>query len=105
MSTAQEETRANELVIIRRHGGGEDAPHKGGVWKIAYADFATAMMAFFLLLWLLAVTTDEQKAQISSYFAPADPRIAETLSGSGGVMGGTTLASEGAMTQQQVPAT
>ncbi len=77
--------------------------HHGGAWKVAYADFVTAMMAFFLLLWLLSVTTDEQKALISAYFAPADPRIAQTLSGAGGVMGGMTVSPEGAMTEDRTP--
>jgi chemotaxis protein MotB len=40
------------------------AGHHGGAWKVAYADFVTAMMAFFLLLWLLNVTTDEQKTAL-----------------------------------------
>jgi len=48
--------------IIKKGG------HHGGAWKIAFADFATAMMAFFLLLWILGVTDDEQKAAISEYF-------------------------------------
>lgn len=84
---------------VKKVSGG----HHGGAWKVAYADFVTAMMAFFLLLWLLNVTTDEQKSLISNYFSPADPRIAESLSGSGGVMGGLTMSSEGAMTDDQVP--
>ena len=45
--------------------------HHGGAWKVAYADFVTAMMAFFLLLWLLNATTEEQKAGIADYFAPS----------------------------------
>jgi chemotaxis protein MotB len=77
--------------------------HHGGAWKVAYADFVTAMMAFFLLLWLLSVTTDTQKAQISAYFAPADPRVAQTLSGAGGVMGGTSMSKQGAMSSQSSP--
>src|SRR6185312_10054675 len=84
---------------VKKGGGG----HHGGAWKVAYADFVTAMMAFFLLLWLLSVTTEAQKAQISSYFAPADPRVAETASGSGGVMGGTTMSPEGAMSEDSSP--
>src|SRR3954467_10868250 len=44
--------------------------HHGGMWKVAYADFVTAMMAFFLLLWLLNVTTPEQKKGIADYFTP-----------------------------------
>ena len=54
-------------VIIKRvkkHAHG----HHGGSWKVAFADFATAMMAFFLLLWLMGSTTEEQKGAISEYF-------------------------------------
>lgn len=80
-----------------------EAGHHGGAWKVAYADFVTAMMAFFLLLWLLNVTTDEQKALISSYFAPADTRVAESTSGAGGVMGGMTMAAEGALASNVDP--
>ncbi len=42
--------------------------HHGGAWKIAYADFTTAMMAFFMLLWILSATTEDQKAAIAEYF-------------------------------------
>jgi chemotaxis protein MotB len=86
-------------IIIKKvkkvSGGG----HHGGAWKVAYADFVTAMMAFFLLLWLLNVTTDEQKRGIADYFSPAS--LARQTSGSGGVLGGTTLSPEGAMTSQR----
>jgi Flagellar motor protein len=68
--------------------------HHGGAWKIAYADFVTAMMAFFLLLWLISMTTPEQKKGLADYFAP--PNVAISTSGSGGVMGGTTLDESGA---------
>ena len=61
--------------------------HHGGAWKIAYADFVTAMMAFFLLLWLMSMTTPEQKKGIADYFAP--PNVSQTTSGAGGVLGGT----------------
>ena len=61
--------------------------HHGGAWKIAYADFVTAMMAFFLLLWLISMTTPEQKQGLADYFAP--PNISPSTSGAGGVMGGT----------------
>ena len=44
------------------------AAHHGGAWKVAYADFVTAMMAFFLLLWLLSMVSDEKKASLSVYF-------------------------------------
>ena len=67
--------------------------HHGGAWKIAYADFVTAMMAFFLLLWLISMTTPEQKQGLADYFAP--PSISPSTSGAGGVMGGTALDSNG----------
>ncbi len=51
---------------IKKGGGG----HHGGAWKVPYADFVTAMMAFFLLLWLLSVTTPEQKMGLAEYFTP-----------------------------------
>ncbi len=59
-----------ELVIIRRRSAFEDSPSKGGVWKIAYADFMTAMMAFFLVLWLLSALNQDQRQVVASYFNP-----------------------------------
>ena len=68
--------------------------HHGGAWKVAYADFVTAMMAFFLLMWLINTTDPEQKQGIAEYFAPAS--VSETTSGSGGLLGGTALGDDGA---------
>ena len=79
-------------VFIKRVKKVEGGAH-GGAWKIAYADFVTAMMAFFLLLWLLNSVTQEQLEGISNYFAPAS--IAPTTSGAGGVLGGQTISAEG----------
>lgn len=89
------------IIIIRRKkkGGGEG--HHGGAWKVAYADFVTAMMAFFLLLWLLNVTTDEQRHGIADYFTPAS--IARSESGAGGMMGGQTISAPGAMISYSTP--
>ncbi|WP_347556156.1 flagellar motor protein MotB [Robbsia sp. KACC 23696] len=56
------------LTIIRRKSKGDHGGHHGGAWKIAYADFVTAMMAFFLLMWLLGSTTKGEKAGIADYF-------------------------------------
>jgi chemotaxis protein MotB len=76
------------IVIKRIKKSGHDA-HHGGAWKVAYADFVTAMMAFFLLMWLINTTTPEQKRGIADYFAAQS--ISQTSSGSGGVLGGTVL--------------
>ena len=80
-------------IIIKKikKGGGEG--HHGGAWKVAYADFVTAMMAFFLLMWLINTTSPEQKKGIADYFAPAS--VSETTSGSGGILGGTNLGQDG----------
>jgi chemotaxis protein MotB len=72
--------------------------HHGGAWKVAYADFVTAMMAFFLLMWLLNSTTEEQRHGIAEYFAPAN-LLATSQSGSGQPFGGTTPHSAEPMTQ------
>lgn len=75
--------------------------HYGGAWKVAYADFVTAMMAFFLLMWLLNTVTEEQKNAISDYFSPSHPMVSDSTSGAGGVMGGLTMSPEGAMASQK----
>ncbi|MBU4528966.1 MAG: MotB family protein [Hoeflea sp.] len=59
----------NEIIIVKRRRGGEEG-HHGGVWKIAYADFMTAMMAFFLVMWLVNAANEETKASVASYFNP-----------------------------------
>ena len=63
-------------IVIKKikkiSGGG----HHGGAWKVAYADFVTAMMAFFLLMWLINTTSPEQKRGIADFFAPR-PRLAD----------------------------
>ena len=87
---------ADHPFVIKKVRKAEHA-HHGGAWKIAYADFVTAMMAFFLLLWLMSMTTPEQKKGIADYFAPAS--VSETTSGSGSVLGGTALASDGMNSQ------
>lgn len=71
--------------------------HHGGAWKVAYADFVTAMMAFFLLMWLINMTDPEQKRGIAEYFAPAS--VSQTTSGSGGILGGTSLGDDGAKSE------
>jgi chemotaxis protein MotB len=80
-------------IIIKKVKKGGHAAHHGGAWKVAYADFVTAMMAFFLLMWLINTTSPEQKKGIADYFAPAS--VSPTTSGSGGILGGTGLGDQG----------
>jgi chemotaxis protein MotB len=66
--------------------------HHGGAWKVAYADFVTAMMAFFLLLWLLGATTEKQRKGIADYFTPTLVKTREASAGSAtGLLGGSSL--------------
>lgn len=85
-------------VIIKRKkiiaGGG----HHGGAWKVAYADFVTAMMAFFLLMWLLNATTEQQRKGIADYFSPTIP-INRVSGGGDGVFGGDSVFSEETLPQ------
>lgn len=80
-------------VIIKRkkviNGGG----HHGGAWKVAYADFVTAMMAFFMLMWLLNATTEQQRKGIADYFSPTIP-INRVSGGGNGAFGGESIFSE-----------
>lgn len=65
--------------------------HHGGAWKVAYADFVTAMMAFFLLLWLLGSTTEDQRKGLADYFTPTLVKMREQSAGSDGLLGGSSL--------------
>ena len=85
-------TKEQPIIVVRRKKAGHG--HHGGAWKVAYADFVTAMMAFFLLMWLINTTSPEQKRGIADYFAPAS--VSSTESGSGGILAGTALGSDGA---------
>jgi chemotaxis protein MotB len=85
-------------VIIKRKkvvGGGG---HHGGAWKVAYADFVTAMMAFFLLMWLLNATTEKQRKGIADYFNPTVP-VNRVSGGGNGAFGGDSLFSEETLAQ------
>ena len=94
-------TDANKPIIIKKVKKGGHHGHHGGAWKVAYADFVTAMMAFFLLLWLLNATTDEQKRGIADYFSPT--AVAQNTSGAGGVLGGTSLSRDGTLSSDRSP--
>ncbi|HWW64271.1 MAG TPA: flagellar motor protein MotB [Sphingomonadaceae bacterium] len=73
-------------IVAADHGG-----HHGGAWKVAYADFVTAMMAFFLLLWILGATTEKQRKGIADYFAPTLVEMREKSAGSNGPLGGDSV--------------
>ncbi|WP_395459573.1 flagellar motor protein MotB [Azospirillum melinis] len=87
-------------IIIKKKKGGHGG-HHGGAWKVAYADFVTAMMAFFLLLWLLNVTTSDQRKGIADYFSPVS--VSREQSGSGGMLGGKTITVPGAQVSPSSP--
>ena len=82
-------------VIIKKEEVVEGG-HHGGAWKLAYADFMTAMMAFFLLMWLVNMTTIEQKTGLADYFSPNNI-MSRGSSGSGQPFGGHTPYDEGSM--------
>lgn len=90
-----DDSNALKPIVIKRKIKANHPPH-GGAWKVAYADFVTAMMAFFLLLWLLNVTTESNKQGISNYFEP-DTSEEENSSGSGQALAGLAQVAEGAL--------
>jgi chemotaxis protein MotB len=67
------------------------AGHHGGAWKVAYADFVTAMMAFFLLMWLLGATTEKQRKGIADYFTPTMVKMRQDSAGANGLLGGSSI--------------
>lgn len=73
-------------IIVEGHAG-----HHGGAWKVAYADFVTAMMAFFLLMWLLGATTEQQRKALADYFTPTLVEMKLESAGSNGMFGGDSL--------------
>jgi chemotaxis protein MotB len=87
--------RGKNEILIRKEEVIEGG-HHGGSWKVAYADFVTAMMAFFLLMWLLNATTEEQRKGLADYFSP-NSVLSHNSSGMGQPFGGRTAFSEGGM--------
>ena len=85
------EQEAPRPIIVKKvviEGGGG---HHGGAWKVAYADFVTAMMAFFLMLWLLGATTEDQRKGIADHFTPTLVKLREGSAGSDGMLGGSSI--------------
>ena len=80
-------------IIVKKIIEAPHAGHHGGAWKVAYADFVTAMMAFFLLMWLLGATTEKQRKALADYFAPTIVQTKQDTAGSTGLFGGDSLVS------------
>lgn len=80
-------TIVKKKKVVGGHG------HHGGAWKVAYADFVTAMMAFFLLMWLLNATTEKQRKGLADYFSPTIP-LHQVSGGGDGPMNGASIFSE-----------
>ena len=86
-------SNAQHTIVIKRVKKVSGDGHHGGAWKVAYADFVTAMMAFFLLMWLLNATTEDQRKGIADYFNPTIP-ISQVSGGGTGALNGSTVFSE-----------
>lgn len=81
---------SNAPVIIKKVKKCTAGGHHGGAWKVAYADFVTAMMAFFMLMWLLNATTEKQRKGLADYFSPTIP-IMRVSGGGEGAFGGDSV--------------
>lgn len=90
--------KANGVTIIKRKKVSGGDGHHGGAWKVAYADFVTAMMAFFMLMWLLNATTEQQRKGIADYFSPTIP-INRISGGGSGAFGGDNIFTEDSLAQ------
>ncbi len=97
------QSNASPVIIKRKKvvGGGG---HHGGGWKVAYADFVTAMMAFFMLMWLLNATTEQQRKGIADYFSPTIP-INRVSGGGNGAFGGESVFTENTLPKNGTGAT
>jgi chemotaxis protein MotB len=81
-------------IIVKKIIEAPHSGHHGGAWKVAYADFVTAMMAFFLLLWLLGMTDEEKRKGIADYFTPTLVELKQNSAGSNGLLGGDSIISQ-----------
>lgn len=86
-------------VIIKRKKIVVAGGHHGGAWKVAYADFVTAMMAFFMMMWLLNATTETQRKGIADYFTPT-VSISRISGGGDGLFGGESVLSENTLPRE-----
>ncbi|EBA17061.1 chemotaxis protein MotB [Roseobacter sp. SK209-2-6] len=91
------------IIIKKKKVSGGDG-HHGGAWKVAYADFVTAMMAFFLLMWLLNATTEKQRKGLADYFSPSIP-LSRVSGGGNGAFQGDSMFTEDIQPQSGTGAT
>jgi chemotaxis protein MotB len=82
-----------QIIVVKKVIEAAHEPHHGGAWKIAYADFITAMMAFFLLLWLVGATDESKRRGIADYFAPTLVEFKQNSAGSDGILNGDSIVS------------
>jgi chemotaxis protein MotB len=85
---------ADNITIIKKKKVSGGGGHHGGAWKVAYADFVTAMMAFFLLMWLLNATTEKQRKGLADYFSPTIPLHRSSGGGDGPLTGSSVFAQD-----------
>src|SRR5471030_3080635 len=90
-----------QIIIIKRRGGHEEE-HHGGAWKIAFADFMTAMMAFFLVLWIINASDKDTKTVIARYFNPV--KLENPAKAKKGVHGSTSAPTDGKEDKLENPA-
>ncbi|HYD66626.1 flagellar motor protein MotB [Azospirillum sp.] len=92
--------RLEPLIIVKRRPG-EDEEEHNGTWKLAYADFVTAMMTFFLIMWLMNITTVEQRKGIADYFNPI--AVSQANSGADGMLAGRSVDKTGSLSTPNAP--
>ena len=79
------------IIVVKKIVEAHHDAHHGGAWKIAYADFVTAMMAFFLLMWLVGATDEAKRQGLADYFTPTLIEYKQNSAGSDGIMGGDSI--------------
>ncbi len=100
---ARDNNKAKRPIVIRRSKPAFQRIQHNGAWKVAYADFTTAMMAFFMLLWLLTVSDKVTLQGLADYFTPSNATMSNS-SGSGSILAGTAAESDGAKSQGSITA-
>lgn len=101
MASVANDNNKKPIFVIKKNVDGDHDDHHGGAWKVAYADFVTAMMAFFLMLWILNAVDEEKLEGIADYFEPT--LIKQKLVTGEGVLSGITIGEEGVFNSSNSP--